>query len=349
MKEINPQSPVLVTGASGYVASWVVKELLEKGHTVHATVRNLSNKQRFEHLLRLEDQTPGTLKMFEADLMQLGSFQEAMKGCELVIHTASPFFLKVKDAQKQLIDPALKGTRNVLQSANETSSVKRIVLTSSVAAVYGDAADIQEIPGGAANEENWNHSSSLTHQPYSYSKTLAEKEAWKMVGEQDQWDLVVINPGFIMGPSLTKRTDSISIDFMRSMGSGKFRMGLPHLCFGIVDVRDVAKAHLQAGFLPQASGRHITVAESMATLEMASLLGKTFGDKYSLPKSYLPKFLIYLFGPLQGFTWKYVKRNVGYSLNFDNSYSKKDLQMEYLPVEQTLVEHLRQLERDGLL
>lgn len=349
MKTVNKENPILVTGASGYIASWVVKNLLDQGFTVHATVRNKQNQQRIEQLERLEQNSIGSLKLFEADLMRAGSFAEAMVGCEVVIHTASPFVLQVKNAQKQLIDPALRGTRNVLESVNETPSVKRVVLTSSVAAAYGDLADLETIPNKTLTEKNWNESSSIDHQPYSFSKTLAEREAWKINKEQKQWDLVVINPGFVMGPSLTKRTDSTSIDFMRSMANGKFRVGVPELNFGVVDVRDVALAHIQAALLPEAKGRHLIVSKAMSTLEMGQVLIDEFQTKYPFPKSYLPRFILYLFGPFQGFNWAYLRKNIGFPMRVDNSYSKKNLQMEYRPVEETLVDHLKQLERDGLL
>ena len=136
------KATVLVTGGSGYIASWVVKYLLEEGYTVRATVRNLRSEDKVAHLKAMEREYSGKLQLFEADLLTEGSFDESMKGCDVVIHTASPFFIKgLKDAQKQLVDPALQGTRNVLETANRAESVKRVVLTSSVAAIMGDNVD----------------------------------------------------------------------------------------------------------------------------------------------------------------------------------------------------------------
>lgn len=109
------KTKVLVSGGSGYVASWIVKKLLEEGHIVHTTVRNKEKTDKYQHLLDIERNSDGELKIFEADLLKEGSFKDAMKGCEFVFHTASPFFISgIKDAQKQLIEPALQGTRNVL-------------------------------------------------------------------------------------------------------------------------------------------------------------------------------------------------------------------------------------------
>jgi nucleoside-diphosphate-sugar epimerase len=111
----------------------------------------------------------------------------------------------------------------VLNSANKTSGLKRVVLTSSVAAIYGDAKEFQKIENGVFTEKLWNTTSNLKHGAYSFSKTLAEQAAWKMAKLQDQWDLVVVNPSFVLGPSLTKRTDSISIQIMKNMGDRTYK------------------------------------------------------------------------------------------------------------------------------
>lgn len=344
---INKETPVLVTGGSGYIASWLVQQLLEQGYKVNATVRNKSKIAKVDHLLGLQKKFVGKLKLYEADLLKEGTFKDAMQGCELVIHTASPFKVNVKDAQKELIDPALKGTRNILNQVNETPTVKRVVLTSSVAAIYGDAADIEKTKEGLFTEEYWNRTSSLKHQPYSYSKTLAEKEAWKLQKEQSRWDLVVINPSFVMGPSLSNRTDGESTDFMIQLLSGSFKTGVPYLSFGFVDVRDVAAAHILAGTKEAASGRHITCATSKTMLEAAVILRKEFGNKYQLPSRELPKFLMYLVGPLAGFSWKFVRNNVGIPMAFDNSYSKKDLGLVYRDLSETFKDQVDQLVESG--
>ena len=194
MTQIDKTKPVLVTGANGYVASWLVKKLLEEGITVHAAVRNPDDKKKIEHLKEIASHAKGTIQFFKADLLTPDSYKEAMQGCELVYHTASPFTLHVENPQKELIEPALKGTENVLNTAKDVASVKRIVVTSSCAAIYTDAIDAVNAPGGQLTEAVWNTTSSLDYHPYSYSKTLAEKKAWEISKSQDQWDLVTINP-----------------------------------------------------------------------------------------------------------------------------------------------------------
>jgi len=208
MREIDKSKPVLVTGGSGYVASWIVKMILEQGANVNATVRDPTNIKKVDHLKALTKASAGQLKLFKSDLLAAGSFDEPMQDCELVIHTASPYFITgIKNPEDELIRPAKEGTRNVLESAERNPTVKRVVLTSSVVAIYGDSADIALTPGGIFTEKDWNITSSAEHQPYPYSKTIAEKEAWAITKEQDQWDLLTINPGWILGPSVSKRKD----------------------------------------------------------------------------------------------------------------------------------------------
>ena len=114
MLTFNTEKPILLTGATGYVAGWIAKILLEKGFTIHAPIRNIQDKEKTKYLDALAEQLPGTIIYFEADLLMPGSYDESMQNCEIVFHTASPFVLATKNPQKDLIDPALKGTLNVL-------------------------------------------------------------------------------------------------------------------------------------------------------------------------------------------------------------------------------------------
>ncbi len=338
MKEINKNAPVLVTGANGYVASWIVKKLLDEGITVHAAVRNPSNKKKVGHLESLAVNAPGTLKFFAADLLTPNAYQEAMEGCELVYHTASPFTTSVKDPQKELIDPAVKGTANVLETANAVESVKRVVVTSSCAAIYTDAIDTVNAPGGKITEAVWNETASLHYQPYSYSKTLAEKKAWEVAEKQDGWDLVTVNMSLVMGPSLNPRATSESINILKMLGGGEMKAGAPKMGIGLVDVRDVAEAHFKAGYMPKAHGRYITSAHNTNFLEMAEVLLPKYGEKYPLPKKALPKWLLLLVGPLVNklFTRKFIRNNVNVPWRADNSKIKNELGMEFRSMKETM-------------
>ena len=348
--QYSSQSPILVTGGTGYIASWVIRFLLEEGHTVHATVRNPDNADSVAHLEKVAQGTPGDLRLFAADLLDNGSFDEAMKGCEIVIHTASPFVLDgFSDANEALVRPAVEGTRNVLESVNRTQEVRRVVLTSSVVSVYGDTIDARDLPDHRMDESHWNTSSSVNHSPYNFSKVEAEKEAWKIQQKQNRWELVTINPGMVYGPSLTTKSQSASIDTLISMADGRLKSGVPDLTSAFVDVRDVAHAHLLAAFTSSAEGRYLLVAREATLLDMAKVLRDAFGKGYPFPKSQVPKFLAWLFGPLMGpVTRKFISRNVGHPIRFDNQRSR-GLGVQYRSMEETLREHLQQLIDDGLV
>ena len=131
---MDKSKPILVTGATGYIAGWIIERLLNQGYNVHATVRDPSKKNKIQHLYDIAEKSSGKIQFFKADLLEAHSFDESMQGCEVVIHTASPFVVtNYKDAVKDIIEPAVKGTENVLDSVNRTESVKRVVLTSSIA------------------------------------------------------------------------------------------------------------------------------------------------------------------------------------------------------------------------
>jgi len=347
---IDPDSPVVVTGASGYIGSWIVRLLLEAGHTVHATVRNPDKPAGLEHLHALSDRHPGRLRLFRADLLDDGSFDEAMAGAQLVMHTASPFLLSgVTDPQQELVRPALEGTRNVLDSVNRTDSVRRVVLTSSVVAIYGDARELLDVPGRVFTDDHWNTTSSVDHQPYPYSKTVAEREAWRYQQEQDRWDLVTIHPGLVLGPSLTTASESASLSTMKQFTDGTLLAGAPALTVGVVDVRDVAEAHLRAGYTPEAHGRYIVNAGSMTLLEIGKTLRAKFGPLYPFPWTTAPKAVIKAIAPLAGLTRKYVDLNIGYPLEFDNSRSRDELGLTYRPTSETVTEHFQQMIDDGVV
>lgn len=345
MTDIDTAAPVLVTGATGYVAGWIVKGLLEAGCTVHAPVRDPDNAAKLKHLSDIAANAPGEIRYFKADLLEDGSYDEAMQGCAVVFHTASPFTVDVKDPQKELIDPAVKGTRNVLEAANRTDSVKRVVLTSSCAAIYGDNADIANAPNGRLDESVWNASSSIAHNPYFYSKTLAEREAWKIAEAQDRWRLVVINPSLVIGPALQARPTSESFNILRQMGGGALKSGAPRWGMGAVDVRDLADAHLAAGFEPEANGRNIISGHETDMLEIALTLQDRYGKDYPLPKRAAPKWLAWLMAPMlsDGLTRKAVANNVDIPWRADNSKGMRELGATYRPLKTSMEEMFQQM------
>jgi nucleoside-diphosphate-sugar epimerase len=351
MTTIDGNAPVLVTGATGYVAGLLVKKLLDEGHSVHAAVRDPENKAKLAYLDEAAAASPGAIKYFQSDLLAEGSYDPAMAGCQLVFHTASPFVIDVKDPQKELVDPAKLGTRNVLESANRTGTVRRVVVTSSCAAIYGDNADLKKTPGGVFTEEIWNTSSSLEHQAYSYSKTLAEKEAWRLAGQQDRWDLVTINPSLVIGPGLNPHGTSESFTMVLQLGDGTMKSGAPRFGFGAVDVRDLAFAHYQAGFTPEAGGRYIVSGHDTDLFEMSQLLRPRFGDRFPIPQRPMAKWLVWLLAPLvnKAMTRKMVSLNVDLPWRGDNSKSRRELGVTYRPLQESMEDFFQQLVDAGRL
>ncbi len=345
---IDKNKPVLVTGATGYVAGWIVKRLLEEGITVHAAVRNPDDHSKIKHLEQLAANLPGTLRFFKADLLQENSFEAAMAGCDIVFHTASPFTLDVKDPEKELVEPAKLGTRNVLNTANKVSSVKRVVLTSSCAAIYGDNADCENIPGGVFTEKDWNTTSTVQTKAYSYSKTVAEKEAWDISNKQSNWRLVVVNPSLVLGPGINPQATSESFKIFQQMGNGKMKTGVPHLGMGVVDVRDLAEAHFRAAYLPDASGRHIVSGHNTSFPQIAASLLPKF-SAYPIPRRTIPKALVWLFAPLvdKTITRTFVSRNMGWDWHADNSKSIQALGITYRPLEASTQDMFQQMIDSG--
>lgn len=240
--------PVCVTGASGFIAAHIVRELLAKGYSVRGTVRN--SPGNYPYLLGL----PGAsdrLELVEAELLSDGAYDRAVEGCDYVMHTASPYEINVKNPQTDLVDPAVNGTETVLESCLKSGGVKRVILTSSIAAITDEPESMKVF-----TEKDWNTMSSLDRNPYQYSKTLAERAAWDFImRKRPRFDLVSINPTMVAGPSLGPSLNTTN-RMIRDIMKGVFP-GIMDINWGFVDVRDVAKAHILAMENDTASGRYL--------------------------------------------------------------------------------------------
>ena len=342
--KVDTSKPVLVTGATGYVAGVLIKELLSLGVTVHAAVRDPSKTSRFQHLIDLAVKSPGNIKFFKGDLLEVGSYADGMKGCGIVFHTASPFTMRVNDPQSDLVIPAVHGTRNVLNSATKTPSVTRVIVTSSVAAICTDASDTYKAPNHVLTEEVWNFSASLNYQPYSFSKTMAELAAWEIAGSQRQWTLATINPSLVMGPGVIYHESAESFKVLKDLGFGGMKSGAPNFALGIVDVRDVAHAHIVAAYDESVKGRHILCGHNTGFSSMAKILHTKFPEQ-PVPTSTLPKLLLWTITPFLGLglTQRMVWNNVDVDINFDNTKSREELGIKYIPLETTLQEMFQQM------
>nr|CAD1842678.1 unnamed protein product [Ananas comosus var. bracteatus] len=242
-----------VTGGTGFIAAYLVKALLSKGFKVRATVRDPEDEGKVGFLWSLEGARE-RLRLVKADLTVEGSFDEAVDGVDGVFHTASPVFLTYdQNVQETLINPAIKGTKNVLDSCSRSSSVRRVVLTSSCSSIrYRDDATLIS----PLNESHWSDTEYCKRYNlwYAYSKILAEQEAWRLAKEY-KIDLVVVNPSFVIGPVLAPRPTS-TILMILSLLKGDLTE-YPNLTIGFVHIDDVVRAHILAMEDRRASGRLI--------------------------------------------------------------------------------------------
>jgi len=257
---------VLVTGGTGFIASSIIKLLLEKGYFVKTTVRN---KKKVEETF---DFDVSKVEFFEADLLKEGSFDEAVSGCTFVLHTAMSTVTEVKDPKKDMLDPALNGTKNVLSSCIKSKNLKRLVMTSSVATIS------QRINGNICTERDWNTVATLEGEPYGYAKTQAEKWAWQYMkdnAEKLTFDMVTIHPAMVIGKAHNKRLASSQLSIVKMM-NGEMPV-IPDLGFSFVHVDDVALAHVLAMENSNAHGRFIVSNDDYCTL---SRVQKILLEKY---------------------------------------------------------------------
>ncbi len=284
-------SPVLVTGASGFVAMHCILRLLEDGYRVRGTVRNAQRGRRVTEVLAKHADV-SRLSLVEADLNGDSGWQQAVDGCARVLHVASPVPRKPPKTAEEVIATARDGALRVLKAAAK-ASVKRVVMTSSTSAVlYGHNRD-----GSKTFDENdW---SALTDEvgPYEQSKTIAERASWdyvKNLPDGQRFEFVTINPGVVLGPVLGDEF-SISGEVVRKLLAAEMP-GLPDLGWATVDARDVAHAHVIAMTHPQAPGQRFIVAiEHASWLQIAQILARHFGPKgFKVPTRRVPNWVLKL-------------------------------------------------------
>jgi dihydroflavonol-4-reductase len=333
---------VLVTGASGFIASHVVQQLLEAGYRVRGTVRS-STHDSSAHLKSLAGASE-RLELVAAELLDPDVWPQVVNDCDYIMHMASPYALDVKDPQRDLVDPALNGTRNVLRASAKVPSVKRVVLTSSMAAVT-DEPDQERV----LTEQEWNTESSLSRNPYYYSKTVAEQEAWRLATAH-HFSLVVINPFMVIGPSLSPALNTSNALFADLL-KGTYP-GLMRLVWGLVDVRDVARAHLEAMERTGANGRYLCAAGTIGMREVVELLNNWGYERFPLPKLGLDcpvgDFAVRLSSYFQPRgVGTYLRTHLGRTPRFDTSKIQRELGIHFRPLPDTIREAVADLVRAG--
>jgi nucleoside-diphosphate-sugar epimerase len=283
-------STVLVTGGSGFIASHCILQLLAAGHQVRTTVRNLSREADVRAMLKIGGAEPGDqLSFFATDLEKDAGWADAASGCDYVLHVASPFPAKVPKDENELIVPAREGALRVLRASRD-AGVKRVVLTSSFAAIgYGHPPRAKPF-----DETDWTDPNAADVLPYVKSKTLAERAAWDFIAKEGgNLELAVVNPVGVFGPVLGPDYATSIMLIQRLMDGGL--PGCPKIIFGAVDVRDVADLHLRAMENPAAKGeRFLAVAgDFVAMVDIARMLKKRLGTAAKkVPARELPNWLM---------------------------------------------------------
>lgn len=314
-----------VTGANGFIASWLVKLLLERGYHVRGMVRFPEDKQKNGHLEELEGANE-RLTLVKGDLLDFGSVFAAISGCSGVFHTACPVPSQTSsNPEVEILDPAIKGTLNVLKACTD-AKIKRVVVTSSGAAVY---VDPNRPKGAIVDESCWSNVDYCREFKHWYmlGKTLGEQEAWKYAGENGL-DMVVVCPTLVLGPLLQSTVNSSSLIILKLLnGSSDSYENKP---YGLVDVRDVALAHILMYEAPTASGRYICTNVVMTKSDILEIL------KHLYPQYTLPTRCIDVQVP---------------SLEPGKISTKKlqDLGLVYIPFEKTLADTVESLKNKGFL
>lgn len=280
--------PVLVTGASSFVAIHTIIQLLEQGYKVRGTVRSLSKDAEVRETISKYVQANDRLEILPADLEQDAGWDEAMKGIEDVLHIASPFPLFEPSHEDELIIPAVQGTLRVLRAANK-AKVKRVVQVSSNAAISSG----HDGENKTFTEEDWTDLDKVG--AYPKSKTLAERAAWDFINGPEntsKMELVTINPPLILGP-IPNKNFRTSVELVRTYMLGQVP-GVGRIKMGLVDVRDVATAIILAMQTPEAAGnRFLCSAGELWLKEIADILHKGYAKRgYKIPTLQFPSFLI---------------------------------------------------------
>ena len=278
------KSKVLVTGVAGYIGQHCALELLKKGFNVIGSLRDISKAHEVEKAIKKHIEIKDNLECCQLDLLIDTGWEEAMNGCDFVLHVASPYVSYQPKDENELIKPAVEGTSRVLKFAKKFG-VKRVVITSSVVAMLGDANASMDI-----NSKSWTNINAKNVSAYVKSKTMAEKLAWDFVTNQPL-ELVVINPGPVFGPTLTGNLNGASMSMYKDLITGKMPM-LPKSSMNMSDVRDVAEIHIKALKNKLAAGKRfiVTTEKPYSFQEMAKILKDKGYSRVSTKEA--PNFLL---------------------------------------------------------
>ena len=333
---------VLVTGGSGFIGLHCIQQLLDRGFRVKTTIRSNDRQAEIMGAMTQFSSHPENLDFFVADLLQDEGWDEAVSGCKYVLHVASPFVIENPEDENVLIKPAVDGTLRVLEACRK-SSVQKVVLTSSVAAIaYGHSKNKTLF-----DESDWSDTTGSIS-AYSKSKTLAERAAWDFMenlADDEKFELTTINPSAVTGPMLTNDIGT-SNSFIVQLASGLMPV-VPKIHMGFVDVRDVAKAHIFAMTSSKTNGQRIIASEREMFFSDASTVLNSAGYKKA-PTREIPDFIVRLMTPfikqLGG-----LKASLGRIANLDKTKANDIFDWEFISADESLAVTAGQLEEMGKL
>jgi dihydroflavonol-4-reductase len=333
---------VLITGISGFTAKHVALNLLQNGYYVRGTLRTPSRGEQVCQTLQDNGADISRLDFAEADLNSDSGWMRAARNCDYVLHLASPFPLEQPKDREALVPQAMKGTLRVLEAAR-AAEVKRIVYTSSMSTLMYRPNQPPQI---RVTEQDWTDPEWDRCTPYIVSKTRAEKAVWEWAKDTG-WEkrIAVVNPGFILGPTLDGRTNT-SLDVIKLIMTGAYP-AIPPIEYAIVDVRDLAELHVRAMTVPEAGGRRlIGTADALSMNEMGRVLREAFPE-YSekIPTRTLPAFLVRILANFNP-TMKTIVPDIGLVALAENDYVTEMTGVEFRPAEgaviaagQSLIDH----------
>ena len=329
---------VLVTGATGFIASHTILKLLAAGHEVRGTARSAERAAGLNATLSRYAGRDVAIDVVAADLTSDDGWAEAMDGIDYLQHLASPLPANLPKDPDTLIRPAREGALRALRAA-KAAGVRRAVMTSSMAAIAYGWGDRRP---AVLDESHWSNPDNLAdNTAYTRSKTLAERAAWEYVeGEGAGLELACINPVVVLGPAMSGDV-SASLQVVVQPMQGRLP-AYPKLTFGVVDVRDVADAHVAAMTDPEAPGRRFLLGESVLSFrDIGDVLREAYPDR-KLPKGELPNWLVRALSLLNP-TLKQIVPELGKTRAFDNSRARALLGRDLVPAREAILESARTL------
>ena len=330
---------VLLTGISGYIGNHCAVELLKNGYSVRGSLRNISKSEKIINAIKKEVNPKDNLEFCELNLLNDKGWDDAAKGCDFVMHVASPFInIEPKD-ENEYIRPAVDGTMRALKAA-KSAGIKRVVLTSSMVSMLGNADKSIDIDSGT-----WTNIKGKNVSAYSKSKTLAEQAAWDFIKDQtdnNKMELAVVNPGPVFGPSLSGDLSGASMSMFTQMVQGKMPM-VPQASINMSDVRDIAKIHVLALENKEASGKRfiVTTEKPYAFQDVAKILKSNGYDKVSTKLA--PNFLLKLMGNFNREA-RSMKSFIGNKYNGDISSTMKTFDWRPIAFEKTVLDTAKSIE-----